>query len=159
MAGKAEVIQKLVEPVINALGYQLWGVEYLGQGRHTLLRIFIDKEGGINIEDCAEASRQVSSILDVEDPIKDEYTLEVSSPGLDRMLFTPAQYRLYPAAMLKIRINGNVAGRRNFTGILKDVVTTQEGLMHETTIVVQVGSEDFRIPFRQIERASLVLQD
>ena len=71
MAGTAEVIQKLVEPVINALGYQLWGVEYLGQGRHTLLRIFIDKEGGINIEDCAEASRQVSSILDVEDPIKD----------------------------------------------------------------------------------------
>lgn len=159
MAGKAEVIQRLVEPVINALGYQLWGIEYLGQGRHTLLRIFLDKDSGINIEDCAEASRQISSVLDVEDPIKDEYTLEVSSPGLDRMLFTPEQYRLYPAAMLKIRISGNVAGRRNFTGILKEVVTEIEGSAQETTVVVQVGPEEFRIPFRQIERASLVVQD
>lgn len=154
MAGKAEVIHKLVEPVVNALGYQLWGIEYIGQGRHTLLRIFLDKDGGINIEDCAEASRQISSLLDVEDPIKDEYTLEVSSPGLDRMLFTPEQYRMYLSATLKIRVSGNVAGRRNFTGTLKEVATTQE----ETTVVVQVGAEEFRIPFRQIERASLVVQ-
>lgn len=74
------------------------------------------------------------------------------------MLFTPEQYRLYPAAMLKIRISGNVAGRRNFTGILKDVVTEHEGSAQETTVVVQVGPEEFRIPFRQIERASLVVQ-
>ena len=155
MAGKAEVIQKLVEPVVNALGFQLWGIEYLGQGRHTLLRIYIDKEGGINIEDCAEASRQISSLLDVEDPIKDEYTLEVSSPGLDRMLFTPEQYRMFPNATLKIRLSGNVGGRRNFTGVLKDVVTTQEA----TTVVVQVGTEEFSLPFHQIEKASLVAQD
>ncbi len=155
MAGKAEVIQKLVEPVVKALGFQLWGIEYLGQGRHTLLRIYIDKEGGINIEDCVEASRQISSLLDVEDPIKDEYTLEVSSPGLDRMLFTPEQYRMYANAMLKIRLSGNVGGRRNFTGVLKDVVTTQE----VTTVVVQVGAEEFSLPFQQIEKASLVAQD
>src|SRR5690606_23991390 len=85
MAGRGEAIHQIVEPVVNAMGLQLWGVEYIGQGRHTLLRIYIDKEGGINVEDCAEASHQISSILDVEDPIASEYTLEVSSPGLDRM--------------------------------------------------------------------------
>ncbi len=127
MAGKAEVIQKLVEPVVKALGFQLWGIEYLGQGRHTLLRIYIDKEGGINIEDCAEASRQISSILDVEDPIKDEYTLEVSSPGLDRMLFRPEQYRDYIGSAVKIRLSANQDGRRNFMGTLKEVVQQEGG--------------------------------
>src|SRR5687768_8409930 len=73
MAARAEVLQKIIEPVVKALGFQLWGIEYIGQGRHTLLRIYIDKEGGINIEDCAEASRHISSILDVEDPISSEY--------------------------------------------------------------------------------------
>lgn len=153
MATKAEVIQKLVEPVINALGYQLWGLEYLGQGKHTLLRIFLEKEGGINIEDCAEASRQVSSILDVEDPIKDEYTLEVSSPGLDRQLFRPEQYKQYPGATVKVRLNGNLNGRRNFVGTLQEVISTQE----ETTVVVKVGAEEFRLPFQMIEKANLVI--
>ena len=155
MASKAEVIQKMVEPVINALGYQLWGIEYLGQGRHTLLRIFLEKEGGINIEDCAEASRQISSILDVEDPIKDEYTLEVSSPGLDRQLFRQEQYQQYPGAMIKVRLNGNLNGRRNFAGTLQEVISTQE----ETTIVLRVGAEDFRLPLAMIEKANLVIQD
>jgi len=72
MATKAELIQKMVRPLVEALGYRLWGIEYLGQGRHTLLRIYLDKPGGINIDDCAEASRHISSMLDVEDPIKDE---------------------------------------------------------------------------------------
>ncbi|MES2603620.1 MAG: ribosome maturation factor RimP [Pseudomonadota bacterium] len=153
MATKAEVIQKLVEPVINALGYQLWGLEYLGQGKHTLLRIFIEKEGGINIEDCAETSRQVSSILDVEDPIKDEYTLEVSSPGLDRQLFRPEQYMQYPGAMVKVRLNGNLNGRRNFAGTLQEVISTQE----ETIVVIKVGAEEFRLPFQMIEKANVVI--
>lgn len=155
MASKAEVIQKMVEPVINALGYQLWGIEYLGQGKHTLLRIFLEKEGGVNIEDCAEASRQVSSILDVEDPIKDEYTLEVSSPGLDRQLFRPEQYMQYVGAAIKVRLNGNLNGRRNFAGTLQEVISTQE----ETTIVLKVGAEEFRLPFPSIEKANLVIQD
>jgi ribosome maturation factor RimP len=153
MASKAEIIQKLVEPVINALGYQLWGLEYLGQGKHTLLRIFIEKEGGINVEDCAETSRQVSSILDVEDPIKEEYTLEVSSPGLDRQLFRLEQYRLYPGAAVKIRLNGSLDGRRNFAGILQEVVSTQE----ETAVVIRIEAEDFKLPFQMIEKANLVI--
>lgn len=156
MATKAEVITKIVEPVVQALGYQLWGLEYLGQGRHTLLRIFIDKAGGINIEDCAEASRQISSILDVEDPIKDEYTLEVSSPGLDRVLFHPGQFRDYIGSTVKIRLGANQAGRRNFTGILKEVVQQEGDSEGESSIVITVGTEEITFPFAAIEKANLV---
>jgi len=158
MASKAEVIQKMVEPVINALGYQLWGIEYLGQGRHTLLRIFLDKDGGINIEDCAEASRQISSILDVEDPIKDEYTLEVSSPGLDRTLFKPGQYRMYLGAKLKVRLAANAGGRRNFTGVLQQV-NGGDADVESVEIVVKAGEETLKFPLRTIEKASLVIED
>jgi ribosome maturation factor RimP len=156
MASKAEVIRKIVEPVVEALGYQLWGLEYLGQGRHTLLRIFIDKAGGINIEDCAEASRQISSILDVEDPIKDEYTLEVSSPGLDRILFRPEQFRDYIGSTVKIRLGANQDGRRNFTGILKEVVQQEGGSEGESSVVITMGAEEITLPFAAIEKANLV---
>ena len=155
MATKAEVIQKMIEPVIIALGLQLWGVEYLGQGRHTLLRVFIDKSGGVNVEDCAEASRQVSSVLDVEDPIKDEYTLEVSSPGMDRILFRPEQYKLYLNSKLKIRLSGNVGGRRNFTGMLQEVTGTDGDI----EIIVNMGAEILKFPLHTIEKANLVIED
>ncbi len=159
MATKAEVIQKMIEPVINALGLQLWGVEYLGQGRHTLLRIFIDKTGGVNVEDCAEASRQISSILDVEDPIKDEYTLEVSSPGMDRILFRADQYRMYVNSKLKIRLGGNAGGRRNFTGTLQEVVGAGEDVEIIVKVGEKAGEEILKFPLHTIEKANLVIED
>jgi ribosome maturation factor RimP len=148
MAARTEVLQKIVEPVVKALGFQLWGIEYLGQGRHTLLRIFIDKEGGINIEDCAEASRHISSILDVEDPISSEYTLEVSSPGLDRILFTQEQLQAHIGDVIKVRLTESFAGRRNFSGQLKNIVDDE--------IVLIVGEEEFTIPYELIEKANVV---
>jgi ribosome maturation factor RimP len=162
MASKVEVIQQLVEPVIVALGYQLWGIEYLGQGRHTLLRIFIDKMGGINVDDCAEVSRQVSSILDVEDPIKDEYTLEVSSPGLDRILFRPEHYQQNIGATVKVRLQQNVNGRRNYVGLLQAIEQIGQEVRQEQVqaweIVVIVDNETFRLPVSMIEKAHLVSQ-
>src|SRR5688500_5937593 len=148
MAARTEVLQKIVEPIVKALGFQLWGIEYLGQGRHTLLRIFIDKEGGINIEDCAEASRHISSILDVEDPISSEYTLEVSSPGLDRILFTQEQLQAHIGDVIKVRLTESFAGRRNFSGQLKNIVDDE--------IVLIVGEEEFTIPYELIEKANVV---
>jgi len=92
VATKEQQIQALLEPTVEALGYELWGLEYLSQGRHSTLRLYIESEQGISIDDCAAVSEQVSSVLDVEDPITGEYTLEVSSPGMDRLLFKPDQY-------------------------------------------------------------------
>lgn len=148
MADRAAVVRDIVEPVVTALGLTLWGIEYLGQGRHTLLRVYIDKETGIDIDDCAEASRQISSILDVEDPISGEYTLEVSSPGMDRLLFTPDQCRAYTGAQVKIRLNSNFAGRRNFQGVLQAVVDDE--------LVVVAGGDEFVFPFELVEKAQVV---
>src|SRR5210317_906283 len=87
MATKDQQIAELLESSVAALGFELWGVEYLSQGRHSTLRVYIDAEDGITVDDCARVSEQVGSVLDVEDPINGEYTLEVSSPGMDRLLF------------------------------------------------------------------------
>jgi ribosome maturation factor RimP len=148
MATRAELIRGMVEPVLNALGLQLWGVEYLGQGKHTLLRIYIEKEAGINVEDCAEASLQISGILDVEDPISSEYTLEVSSPGVDRMLFTLDQYRQYPGCMAKLRLTENFEGRRNFQGRL--------GAVEDDEVILLVGEDKYAFPIELIERANIL---
>jgi ribosome maturation factor RimP len=148
MAARAEVLQEIIEPVVKALGFHLWGIEYIGQGRHTLLRIYIDKEGGINIEDCAEASRHISSILDVEDPISSEYTLEVSSPGLDRILFTLEQFQAHIGHVIKVRLTEGFTGRRNFSGKLENIVNSE--------IVLIVGEEEFTIPYELVEKANVV---
>jgi ribosome maturation factor RimP len=148
MATRTEALQNIIEPVVKALGLELWGIEYIGQGRHTLLRVYIDKEGGVNVEDCAEASRHISSILDVEDPISSEYTLEVSSPGLDRFLFSLEQIQAYVGEVIKVRLSEGFAGRRNFSGSLKAVANEE--------IVLIVGEEEFTIPYELIEKANIV---
>ena len=74
----------MLEPAVNAVGMELWGIEYLSQGKHSILRVYIDSEDGVTIDNCEAASHQVSGVLDVEDPINGEYNLEVSSPGMDR---------------------------------------------------------------------------
>ena len=92
MATKDQQITDMLRTTVEALGFELWGIEYLSQGRHSVLRVYIEAENGIAVEDCATVSEQVGSVLDVEDPITGEYTLEVSSPGMDRLLFKLDQY-------------------------------------------------------------------
>ena len=124
----ATLERKLVEMLkapVEALGHKLWGLEYIQAGKHSILRLNIDNEKGIFIEDCAEASRQVSAVMDVEDPISTEYTLEVSSPGVDRPLFTAEQYQAYIGETVKVQLTMPVAGSRN----LKGTVTGVDGQM------------------------------
>lgn len=150
MASRAELIREIVEPVLTALGYQLWGIEYLGQGKHTLLRIYLEKEGGVNVEDCAEASRQISSILDVEDPISSEYTLEISSPGMNRVLFTLEQFADYIGSLVKVRLSENFDGRRNFQGRLTAV--------EDDEVVMISGEDKYVFPYELIEKANVVAE-
>jgi len=137
----------MLEPAITALGYTLWGIEYMPQGKHSLLRVYLDKEGGIDIEDCAQASRQISSILDVEDPISGEYTLEVSSPGIDRVLFNLDQFREYLGWYVQLRLTENFENRRKFAGQLKAIVDDE--------VVLIIGGEEYTIPYELIEKANL----
>ena len=148
VSSKLEELQALLAPVVEGLGYQCWGVEFISQGRHSVLRVYIDKEGGILVDDCAIVSRQISGVLDVEDPISSEYTLEVSSPGMERPLFTLEQFALHAGEQVKIKLRTSFEGRRNFQGLLRGV--------EEQDVVVQVDDQEFLLPIDSIDKANII---
>lgn len=145
---KEQQIEALIAPGVAALGYELWGVEYQTHGRQALLRVYIDSPEGISVEDCATVSRQISALLDVEDPISGEYLLEVSSPGMDRPLYTLDHFARFAGELIKLRLRAPVEGRRNFSGLLKGV--------EEDDVVVEVDAHEYLLPFDLIERANVV---
>ncbi|ABV88379.1 MULTISPECIES: ribosome maturation factor RimP [Shewanella] len=147
----ATLERKLVEMLkapVEALGHKLWGLEYIQAGKHSILRLYIDNEKGIFIEDCAEASRQVSAVMDVEDPISTEYTLEVSSPGVDRPLFTAEQYQAYIGETVKVQLTMPVAGSRN----LKGTVTGVDGQM----LNLSVDGNELIVALDNIRKGNLI---
>jgi ribosome maturation factor RimP len=148
VATKDQQITQLLETTVEAMGFELWGVEYLSQGRHSVLRVYIDAENGITVDDCAAVSGQIGSVLDVEDPITGEYTLEVSSPGMDRLLFKLEQFALFVGQMIELRLRVAYEGRRKFKGILKGV----EG----EDVVVQVDDHEYLLPYSTIEKARIL---
>ena len=141
-------LDDLVKPVVEAMGCELWGIERIALGRHSTLRIYIDAERGVDIEDCAKVSRQVSSLLDVEDPIIGEYTLQVSSPGLDRRLFRPEHYVAYMGEQVRIKLKRPFEGMRKYTGQLR-------GIDGDEVVLQQEGVE-ILFPLEEIERANIV---
>ncbi len=142
-------LNNLIKNTVEGLGFILWGYEYRPHGETALLRIFIEKDTGISIEDCAKVSRQIGAVLDVENIIPVAYILEVSSPGMDRVLFTPEQYQDYIGDTLKIRTRTPIDERRNFKGTL---IKTSK-----TVVTIEVDNQEFEIPFESIDRARLVL--
>jgi len=132
--------------VVEDLGYTLWGVQYL-QGRGAVLRLFIDHDDGINVDDCALVSHEVSGVLDVEDPIPGDYNLEVSSPGLDRPLFELSHFERYQGESVQLTLLAPVAGKRKMTATLVAV----DG----DTLVMELDGESLRVPYSQVDRARL----
>lgn len=141
-------LQALVEPVVTSMGYEFVGLDYQGRGNNSLLRVYIDSEQGINVDDCASVSRQLSAALDVDDPIHGQYTLEVSSPGLDRPLFTVEHFERFTGSKVQVRLGVPLQGRRKFRGNLMGV----EG----DEVIVVVDEEEFRLPLADIEQAKVV---
>ena len=141
-------LRHMLEPVIALLGYELVGIEYLVQGGNNVLRVYIDKDGGVTLDDCQKVSRQVSGVLDVEDPIHDRYALEVSSPGLDRPLFTREHFARYTGHSVQIRLDKPLDGRRNFKGIIQG--------MQDEAVLLEVDGTQFVLPLQAIEKAKLV---
>jgi ribosome maturation factor RimP len=140
-------IEQLIKPLIEDLGYELWGCEYLAQGKHSLLRIYIDKEGGIGISDCERVSKQVSALLDVEEPIPGNYSLEISSPGIPRPLFNKEQYKRYLGQEIRLKLYKPINGSRNLLGIIISV--------NEDGLVLKTGDEQLDVQFTQIVKANL----
>jgi ribosome maturation factor RimP len=148
MAVLRERLEKLLEPVVEALGYELVLLEFSPSTKNALLRLYIDKPGGIMLEDCERTSREVAATLDVEDPISTHYSLEVSSPGLDRPLAKPSHFERFMDAQAKVQLLAPLNGRRRFVGSIRAV------LQHAVVLETKEGSVE--LPFADIERARLV---
>ncbi len=145
---KEKQVEELLAPTVGSLGCEIWGVEYLSQGKHSKLRLYIDREGGVDVDDCANVSRHVSDILDVEDFSHSAYTLEVSSPGMDRILFKEDQYVDSVGEQVEVRLNYAFEGRKKFLGVLTGV--------EDRCALVQIDDEEYALPLENIQRARVV---
>lgn len=143
-----QTLVRLLQPAIEALGYELLGIELGTRGGGDLVRVYIDREDGIRVEDCERVSEQVSGVLDVEDPLKGTYTLEVSSPGLDRPLFTLAHFARHVGDEASVKLRRSVAERRRLRGVIEAVT--------DNTIVMQVDGVRYEVEADRVEHARLI---
>ncbi len=143
-----ERISKLVEPTVTSLGYELVGVERFPKGKESLLRIYIDSPTGVTVNDCERVSRQISALLDVEEPMAPAYTLEISSPGLDRPLFTKDHFARFVGKEASVTLRMSLRGRHRFKGVLRGV--------RDHYVVILVEDEEFELPLEDIKKARLI---
>lgn len=156
--GIGNVMKKEIDPIFRAklakliaqMGFELFGYELFSRGRQKLFRIYIDSKQGINIDDCAAVSRQVSALMDVEDPIAERYTLEVSSPGVDRPLFEIEHYSRYLGSSIKVMLKAALNGHKKYKGMIKRV----EG--EDIYLLVEGTKQEVVLPFSMIEKANLI---
>ena len=141
-------VHGIISSSVEALGYELWGVEYDSCGRGSTLRVFIDSLTGVSLDDCVTVSRQVSALLDVEDPIFEEYELEVSSPGVDRRLFNKEQYSAFIGEQLHLLFRKPFKGKHKNVGLLRKVLSNE--------MVLQGEDGEYRIPFDILEKVRVL---
>jgi ribosome maturation factor RimP len=143
-----EQLGELLGPVVANLGYELWEIEYAPRAGGGLLRLYIDSPDGISLDDCEKVSRAVSAVLDEADPIPNEYTLEVSSPGLDRVLRTQAHFARFAGERVKVEMIALINGRKRFQGRLQKV--------GESEITLETDGGEVSLPIEDIHRARLI---
>lgn len=167
MNRREDQIETLLAPTVEALGCELWGVEFMSQGRHSKLRVYIERSDGVTVEDCERVSREVSDVLDVEDVIPSSYTLEVSSPGMDRILFKSGHFQANLGAVVDVRLNFPFEGRKHIVGVLaalendeivvRPQAQTGGSAEHEGEEAEHEG-EEYVLPLENVQRARLVPQ-
>jgi len=162
LSAKKRLLEEMIHPIVEGLGFECWGIEFVSQGKHSVLRIYIESlagakgsdseqsESGVELKDCELVSRQISGVLDVEDPISGDYTLEVSSPGMDRPLYNLSHYERFKGSHVALKLRMPYEGQRKFAGVLNGV----EG----NDIVLQVEQEEYLFPVEAIEKANVVPQ-
>ncbi len=144
----SSAIETVIEPVVSGLGYEYVGAQFGQAENGQTLRVFIDTENGVVVEDCVAVSKQLSAVLDVEDTIKSAYQLEVSSPGIDRPLFTEAQFAQQLNEMVKVKMSSSASGRRNYKGLLVGAA--------DNTMTVEVDGIDYQLSIDEVEEAYLL---
>ena len=148
MAKFEQKLTDMLRPAVEETGKELLGVEFVSAGNNSVLRLFIDHENGIDVDDCAEVSRQVGAILDVEDPISSEYNLEVSSPGVDRPLFELSHFQQVIGETINVKLSMPLNGRRKFKGILAAI--------ENDTLIIEVDGIDYELVINNVDKANLV---
>ena len=146
----SDTLESVIGPTIRGLGYELWGIERQRKPHGLLLRVYIDHPDGITLTDCERVSKQVRDLLEAETALADDYLLEISSPGLDRLLFTVEQYRRYRSEAVQVKLRIPHLGRRNLQGQLVEA--------DDKSVLLECDSERIEVPFNAIERTRLVPQ-
>jgi ribosome maturation factor RimP len=143
-------LRTLLEPTVNMLGCELVAIEHVmrGGGSGQILRIYIDREEGVTVNDCERVSHQISGVLDVEDVISGSYVLEVSSPGLDRPLGTARDFERFSGHRVRLRTDGPINGQRNFKGLLRG--------LRGSDVVLEMDGQEVALPLDRIEKARLI---
>jgi len=139
---------ELFEPVVEGMGYDLIEIEHFPNPKHGVLRLYIDKANGVNIDDCTEVSRQISALIDVEDPVRGKFNLEVSSPGMDRPLRKLRDFQRFTGSLVSLKTAVPMDGQRNFKGKLLQAT--------EEVVVIETDTEEISIPMRSIDKARIV---
>jgi len=141
-------LNELLQPLVEDLGYEFVGLEYNSNPKHSVLRIYIDHEDGVGIEDCETVSRETAALLDVKDPIRSQYNLEVSSPGLDRPLFRAAHYVQFAGHAAQITLFAPQDGRRKFSGPILGA--------EETSVRIEQDGSEVALEIGNIAKARLI---
>jgi len=141
-------LNELLQPLVEDLGFEFIGLEYNPNPKHSVLRIYIDHENGVGIQDCETVSRETAALLDVKDPIRSHYNLEVSSPGLDRPLFTPAHYSEFTGYEVQINMFAPQDGRRKFSGPILSA--------GESSVNIEQDGSEVTLEYDNIAKAKLI---
>ncbi len=150
MSGRQDKLTELLRPAVEGLNYELVGVEHLPMGKHTVLRIYIDSPDGITVKDCSDVSHQVSGVLEVEEPIQGAFTLEVSSPGIDRPLFNFEQFKKFVGSKVKLKLYHAIEGKRKITGVIESI--------EDDNINIKDAESDqtFQLQIDDIDKANII---
>lgn len=150
MSRSQDKLTQLLRPAVEGLGYELVGIEHLPMGKHTVLRIYIDSPDGITVTDCSRVSHQVSGVLEVEEPIKGAFTLEVSSPGIDRPLFNFEQFEQFVGSKVKLKLYHAIEGKRNIVGLIESI----EG--EDINIKDTASDATYQLQIDDIDKANII---
>jgi ribosome maturation factor RimP len=146
----AETISNIIEPIIDVMGVELVEVEFKKERGRWILRVFIDREGGVGLQDCERVSREIGPVLDAEDVVTHPFTLEVSSPGLERPLKKPADFERFRGKLARIKLYTPVEGEKTFSARILEI----EG----DKVVLERKDKNIRVPFSKIAKANLKIE-
>jgi ribosome maturation factor RimP len=144
------IVSEILEPIVTSQGMELIDVEYKREPRGWVLRIYIDKQGGVSLDDCVSVSNEVGTVLDVEDVLQSPYTLEISSPGLNRVLKKEEDFERFKDKLVRIRTREAIGQRKNFRGRLLGCVNR--------LVQIEVGGQVFRITLSNVAKANLEIE-